>query len=279
MSSPHVLPCPFAPPLSPPGVVCNINFVRDVMDNPRFLSGDVTTNFIAENYPSPPGFQGHKLTPDEGRELCAIASIMHMQHSQQAKILLPPEGSHVAGKQTVGRAALVGVMSPTKIVGEQELVVTVEGAGMAEPLTIPLSVAAMKPKLGDVISTSFEVRMPGSPTFSLNAALPSVAGLYTVSSKQLNEDEDQGPLGAVLADHERVVQLWSRHSQGYILSAAGTQYKVTLLTPRLAELSKYMPVKKEEDHSKTLRSPMPGKVDAPLPPPPPMAATCWVGDT
>jgi hypothetical protein len=64
----------------------------------------------------------------------------------------------VAGKQTVGRAALVGVMSPTKVVGEKELVVTVEGAGLDEPILMPVTVSAMKPKLGDVISTSFEVR-------------------------------------------------------------------------------------------------------------------------
>ncbi len=42
-------------------------------------------------------FQGHVLTSEERRDLCAIASILHMQHSQQAKILLPPEGSYVAG--------------------------------------------------------------------------------------------------------------------------------------------------------------------------------------
>jgi hypothetical protein len=41
--------------------------------------------------------------------------------------------------------------------------------------------------------------MPGSPTFVLNASLPTVAGLYTVSAKQLNEDADNGPLGAVMS--------------------------------------------------------------------------------
>ena len=30
------------------GVRCNINFVRDVMDNPRFMAGDLTTHFIAQ---------------------------------------------------------------------------------------------------------------------------------------------------------------------------------------------------------------------------------------
>mmetsp|Transcript_39649 Transcript_39649/g.61874 ORF Transcript_39649/g.61874 Transcript_39649/m.61874 type:complete len:647 (+) Transcript_39649:188-2128(+) len=100
------------------GVVCNINFVRDVMDNPRFMKGDLTTHFIAQEYPDP-GFRGHLLTPFETDELSCIAAMMHMQTAQQDKIFLSTEGSHVAGKQTVGRAALVGVMSPTEIVGEK----------------------------------------------------------------------------------------------------------------------------------------------------------------
>ena len=97
------------------GVRCNIDFCRDIMDNPRFLSGDLTTHFIAQEYPDP-GFRGHRLTRTELQELVAIAAMLQMQHRQQAKIYLPPEGSFVAGKQTVGRAALVGVLSPEEIV-------------------------------------------------------------------------------------------------------------------------------------------------------------------
>lgn len=31
------------------------------MDNPRFMSGDLTTHFIDQEYPAP-GFKGHILT-------------------------------------------------------------------------------------------------------------------------------------------------------------------------------------------------------------------------
>ena len=37
------------------------------------------------------------------------------------------QGSYIAGKPTVGRAALVGVMHPNEIVGKQDLVITMEG--------------------------------------------------------------------------------------------------------------------------------------------------------
>ena len=87
------------------GVVNNINFARDVMDNDKFLSGDVTTNFIAEQYPTPPGFLGHRLTAAEGRELVAISSILHMQHAQQVGLVVQCLGFRVAmTSSTLSRA-------------------------------------------------------------------------------------------------------------------------------------------------------------------------------
>jgi hypothetical protein len=44
-----------------------------------------------------------------------------------------------------------------RMLSRQELVVSVEGVGMDTPHTAEIKVSAMKPKLGDVISTDFEV--------------------------------------------------------------------------------------------------------------------------
>uniref|UniRef100_A0A7S4NLM6 propionyl-CoA carboxylase n=1 Tax=Guillardia theta TaxID=55529 RepID=A0A7S4NLM6_GUITH len=226
------------------GVRCNINFVRDVMDNPRFMSGDLTTHFIAQEYP-PPGFRGHVLTELEGNELSAIAAMLHMQHKQQAKIFLQPEGSHVGGRQTVGRAALVSVMSPDHIIGEQELVVTIEGT-VGEVVKKRLHIAARRPKLGDVISTEFVITIQDRVPRVLTADLPSNSGLYLAKCTET---------GMV-----RIVQAFEKTNSGYILSMSGSPYKITIRSERLEELSKYMPVKVEVDHSSHLCTPMPGKL-------------------
>jgi hypothetical protein len=81
-----------------------------------------------------------------------------MQHRQQAKIFLSPAGSFVAGKQTVGRAALVGVLSPETIVSQSDLVVTTEGT-VGDAATVRVHIQAKQPHLGDVISTEFVLEL------------------------------------------------------------------------------------------------------------------------
>lgn len=56
------------------GVENNINFVRDVMENPRFIEGDISTAFIPEEYPE--GFHGHVLEPIQKSQLVAAAATM-----------------------------------------------------------------------------------------------------------------------------------------------------------------------------------------------------------
>ena len=54
------------------GPANNIDFVSAIMQHPRFRSGDITTGFIAEEYPD--GFQGAPATEDLLRALAAVAA-------------------------------------------------------------------------------------------------------------------------------------------------------------------------------------------------------------
>ncbi len=57
------------------GIGHNLPFLSAVMDHPKFVSGDITTAFIAEEYPE--GFQGATLPEDELARVAAAASAMH----------------------------------------------------------------------------------------------------------------------------------------------------------------------------------------------------------
>jgi propionyl-CoA carboxylase alpha chain len=54
------------------GVGHNIDFVSAIMQHPRFRSGEITTGFIAEEYPE--GFHGAPATPELTRLLAAVAA-------------------------------------------------------------------------------------------------------------------------------------------------------------------------------------------------------------
>jgi propionyl-CoA carboxylase alpha chain len=57
------------------GIGHNLPFLSAVMDHPRFVSGEITTAFIAEEYPE--GFQGVTLAEPMLRRVAAAAAAMH----------------------------------------------------------------------------------------------------------------------------------------------------------------------------------------------------------
>ena len=57
------------------GIGHNLPFLSAVMDHPKFVSGDMTTAFIAEEYPD--GFQGVELGEAEERRVVASIAAMH----------------------------------------------------------------------------------------------------------------------------------------------------------------------------------------------------------
>ena len=64
------------------GLGHNIDFVSAIMQHPRFRSGNLTTGFIAEEYPD--GFHGAATSPDLLRDLAAIAGFVATARADRA---------------------------------------------------------------------------------------------------------------------------------------------------------------------------------------------------
>ncbi|GAM17422.1 hypothetical protein SAMD00019534_005970 [Acytostelium subglobosum LB1] len=65
------------------GVNHNVPFLRDVMENEKFLSGDFSTSFIPEEYPE--GFKGYHFTPKQIEQLAVCATVLRFM--DQYKLL------------------------------------------------------------------------------------------------------------------------------------------------------------------------------------------------
>ena len=65
------------------GLGHNIDFVSAIMQHPRFRSGDITTGFIAEEYPN--GFHGAPASPELLREIAAVAGFMACANADRAR--------------------------------------------------------------------------------------------------------------------------------------------------------------------------------------------------
>lgn len=65
------------------GLGHNIDFVSAIMQHPRFRSGELTTGFIAEEYPD--GFHGAAATPELVKSLAAIAGFVATAEADRAR--------------------------------------------------------------------------------------------------------------------------------------------------------------------------------------------------
>jgi propionyl-CoA carboxylase alpha chain len=55
--------------------------LREVVTSPRFVSGNISTKFLAEQYPT--GFKGHKLGSENLKELIATSAVIHLARHLQ----------------------------------------------------------------------------------------------------------------------------------------------------------------------------------------------------
>ena len=68
--------------------------MRDVISHPRFVSGKISTKFLAEEYPK--GFKGHALTPESKLELLSVAGLIKAKQEARSRTWIAGGGS-VAG--------------------------------------------------------------------------------------------------------------------------------------------------------------------------------------
>jgi propionyl-CoA carboxylase alpha chain len=190
------------------GIGHNLPFLSAVMDHPRFVSGALSTAFIAEEYPD--GFQGVTLPEPTLRRVAAAAAAMH----------------RVA---EIRRARISGRMDNHERKVGAEWVVSLQGR--AFPVTV-------------------EADRSGATVVFADGVRTRVVSDWTPGQ----------PLARLEIDGELLVLKVGRITSGWRVRVRGADLKVTVLTPRLAELARLMPEKAPPDTSRFLLCPMPGLV-------------------
>ncbi|MBA3325684.1 MAG: acetyl/propionyl/methylcrotonyl-CoA carboxylase subunit alpha [Rhodobacteraceae bacterium] len=86
------------------GIGHNLPFLSAVMDHPRFVAGEITTAFIAEEYPD--GFHGVELPEETLRDLAAIAFALNLMDQRRAAKISGGLANH---GRVIGDVWVVGV--------------------------------------------------------------------------------------------------------------------------------------------------------------------------
>jgi propionyl-CoA carboxylase alpha chain len=205
------------------GVSHNIPFLASLMGKKKFESGNLSTNFIAEEYPD--GFSAKDLPAKDPTLLVGIAALVHNAYQNRANAISGQIRGHARN------------------VPENWFVVQ----GQGESLVSYQADVEAHTELGDdpnLGPASGAVKV-GDKTVVIASAWTYGQPLYTA---EVTEDGKKS---------EVTVQIDVRGS-GYRLFHAGAQMDVKVLTAREAELNKLMLYKPPADMSKFLLSPMPG---------------------
>ena len=206
------------------GVSHNIPFLASLMSKKKFVDGNISTNFIAEEYPN--GFSAKDLPAKDPTLLTGIAALVH--HAYQARA-----------------AAISGQVSGHgRDLPDTWMVVTGEGKSQTahQAWVSPLDDGEDDPNLG-----------PASGVVKVGNKTLTMASMWSYGFPLL--------IAAVRIDKDPTIDVTvqvDHRGAGYRLCHAGAQIDVKVLTVREAELNLLMPFKPPPDLSRFLLSPMPG---------------------
>lgn len=208
------------------GVTSNVSFLRAVMDHPKWLSGDITTKFIEEEYPD--GFKGLDVDANDRKMLVASAILAYTrQIATQLSITGQQQGFN---NDTLKKVKLTDLVVRAC---DRELGVTV---------------TEIKE---DLVAGEFNVTM----NVSEDGATQSVQARGSMCSSGV-------VLDATVDGTQSTLQVLKAGdgSPTITLQYKGNVFPVQVRTRRHDELASLMPVVEELDVAKFILSPMPGSV-------------------
>jgi propionyl-CoA carboxylase alpha chain len=200
------------------GIHSNIPFQAALLQHPRFVSGDFTTGFIAEEYPD--GFKKDSVQPADPNRLAALAAFMRYRYLEHIQMI---DGQLAGHEMTIGKKFVVVTGSR---VGSNE-----------EIKEIPVRV-----DLKDGVYAVYIEEVDGVSRYNI------------VSSWR----PGQLCLRATINGTHKITAQVERRGIKLALVLDGAHYECMVLSTLGAELQRRMLVKVPPDTSKLVMSPMPG---------------------
>lgn len=207
------------------GVTHNISFLRTVCDNPRFISGQISTKFIPEEFPD--GFKAPTLNTADHEALVSAAVLLHSKHLDRSASIDGKVASFDAAANKKQRLS--------------DLVVTIEKKRYA-------------------ISTQEHSQTEQNETLKLN--LSTVDNKASTKSVTISAPYKYGETRYTVNYNGETVHLQfvAQKPYTYVIQYKGSSYPVQVCTPRESELLALMPIETSHASDKRVLSPMPGAI-------------------
>ncbi|MEO1533633.1 MAG: biotin/lipoyl-containing protein, partial [Pseudomonadota bacterium] len=217
----------------------NLPFLAAVYDHPKFISGNISTAFIQEEYPD--GFGGVELDTESLEHVARIAATMQTVKDDRAQ--------HITGRlrKPVGHAGNVA----------DKRVVSVGGGTFRYTLGSWMDRGG-RGAFGEGKHTAAEWFV-GECSHPVGPRGQRDIDLIWSPGEVIAEASVSGPLSRDSKRRSMTVKVEER-TEGFRIRYRGADLEVTVRSPRAAELAALMPEKEVADTSKMLLCPMPGVV-------------------
>ena len=200
------------------GIHSNIPFQAALLQHPRFVSGDFTTGFIAEEYPD--GFKKDSVQPSDSQRLAALAAFMRYRYLEHIKMI---DGQLAGHEMTIAKKFVV--VTGSRVGSNDEM--------QEVPVRVDLK----------------------DGVYSVYVEEESDVSRYNIVS---DWRPGQICLHATINGTHKITAQVERNDVKYTLVLDGAHYECMVLSPLGAELQRRMLKKVPPDTSKLVMSPMPG---------------------
>lgn len=222
------------------GLNHNGEFLQDLYKHPRFIAGDLNTNFIEKEYPD--GFDGIELSDLEIAQIAAVGRYLHDGAEQQ-------DFSIGGGKGGPGVFDDLAPMVCTIGSRTFDIRSVVEGEPGAD----------VGPHGDRMVVREMETIRHGVDELKEGAAgKPSLADPVTITVEDLELESNNQLARATIDGADFTVQCMGRSELGFVIGHSGSFVDVSFETHAHHEMTKFMLPQVEIDRSMFLLSPMPG---------------------
>ncbi|CAL8083386.1 unnamed protein product [Calicophoron daubneyi] len=222
------------------GVTHNIPLLRNIITEEHFVSGEISTNYLAETYPN--GFRARKLSPKELRTLIAVASAVFVKNAKR------DEPAKKAWDLVAYLHPDASALSPEGLLYSRCNVESLEGY-----FSVGLS-PWQPPKKANGDSPTLEVDHSNGRSHSkLEETVVNVVDNFQLSDQVLHVKVD--------GDSEIILQLLDRDIDMVQLQYLGTVFPVQIYDSRAAwyRFAYMLPLKAIDSHS-VCAAPMSGRL-------------------
>ena len=200
------------------GIHSNIPFQAALLQHPRFVSGDFTTGFIAEEYPD--GFKKDSVQPADPKRLAALAAFMRYRYLEHIKMI---DGQLAGHEMTIAKKFIV--VTGSRVGSNDEM--------QEVPVRVDLK----------------------DGVYSVYVEEENDVSRYNIVS---DWRPGQICLRVTINGTHKITAQVERKDVKYTLVLDGAHYECMVLSPLGAELQRRMLKKVPPDTSKLVMSPMPG---------------------